>query len=254
MMQKVRFVVNDNAEFFHHHARPILGTIHHQEEPFREKLISALEFNAELPRSERREGTRIRAGVKAQDVNVVLRQNMSLVFGEDILFEVKERDGYWEWGQKKEGFDFAVIDHLNNLMRLRNTCFGSKQLYNGDKIWEKTLTDHELYRSLVQKNVGRIADLKVGEDGAIPHPHNLPVLGEIQFGNHALRGVDMFRLMRAHRTSQIGLIAYVAPTGNLEEHLSSGIVTFDVMKDFLQDFDKEINVPIWLIGLDFVAS
>ena len=41
MMQKVRFVVNDNAEFFHHHARPILGTIHHQEEPFREKLISA---------------------------------------------------------------------------------------------------------------------------------------------------------------------------------------------------------------------
>ena len=42
--------------------------------------------------------------------------------------------------------------------------------------------------------------------------------------------------------------------GNLEEHLSSGIVTFDVMKDFLQDFDKEINVPIWLIGLDFVAS
>jgi len=103
MMQKVRFVVNDNAEFFHHHARPILGTIHHQEEPFREKLISALEFSAELPSSERREGKRIRAGVKAHDVNVVLRQNMSLIFGEDILFEVKERDGYWEWGQKKKG-------------------------------------------------------------------------------------------------------------------------------------------------------
>ena len=253
-MQKVRFVVNDNAEFFHHHARPILGTIYHKEESFREKLISALEFSAELPRSKRREGKRIRAGLKAQDVNVVLRQNMSRVFGDDILFEVKERDGYWEWGQKKEGFDFAVIDHLNNLMRLRNTCFGSKQLYDGDKIWEKALTDHELYRGLVQKNVERIADLKIGEDGAIPRPHNLPVLGEIQFGNHALRGVDMFRLMRAHRTSQIGLIAYVAPTGNLEEHLSSGIVTFDVMKDFLQDFDKEINVPIWLIGLDFVAS
>lgn len=254
MMQNFRFVVGEKAEFFHHHARPILSTISHQKEPFEKKLKSALEFSGKLKVSERSEGKRTRPGVKAQDVNVMLRQNMSRVFGNDILFEVKERDGYWEWGQKKEGFDFAVIDHLNNLMRLRNTCFGSKQLYNGEKVWEKTLRDKELYKLLLQENGNMISCLKDGEDGAIPHPQNLPVLGEIQFGNHALRGVDMFRLMRAHRTSQIGLIAYIAPTGMLEDHLSSGIVTFDVMKEFLQDFDKEINVPIWLIGLDFRGS
>ena len=254
MTRSFNFLVGEQSEYFHHHALPILGTIDHQKQPFRKKLMSALEFRDDLPLTERKEGKRVRAGVKAQDVNAVLRQNMSKVFGDDILFEVKERDGYWEWGQKKEGFDFAVIDHLNNLMRLRNTCFGSRQLYNGEKIWEKTLHDQVLYRQLLQENSDAIKSLKVGENGDIPRPHILPVLGEIQFGNHALRGVDMFRLMRAHRTSQIGLIAYIAPTGNLEDHLSSGIVTFDVMKEFLQDFDKEINVPIWLIGLDFVAS
>ena len=45
-------------------------------------------------------------------------------------------------------------------------------------------------------------------------------------------------------------LIYIVPTGNLENMLSDGIVTFDKTKKKLEDFSKVISVPVWLIGID----
>jgi hypothetical protein len=42
----------------------------------------------------------------------------------------------------------------------------------------------------------------------------------------------------------------VVPTGELEKKLSDGIVTFDKTLRIIQDFEKVINVPVWLVGID----
>jgi hypothetical protein len=36
--------------------------------------------------------------------------------------------------------------------------------------------------------------------------------------------------------------------------LSDGIVTYDKTKKIINDFEKVISVPIWLIGIDIVAN
>jgi len=252
MAEKFKFFVDEGHQFFHHHAEPILKELRQNERPFREVLIESLEAEMILTVSNRREKGKVqRRGIKANEVNEGLRRRMIEVFHDDILFEVKERQGFWEWGLKKEGFDFAIIDRVNNLMQLRNACFGERPLYHGEQVWETKIKDSVVFQSVLEMLGDAFTkDLLPGKDAPLPNPKKLPVLGEIQFGNHALRGVDMFRLMKAHRTSKIGLIVYIAPTGTLEGLLSSGIVTFNGMKEFLEMFDKEINVPVWLLGLD----
>lgn len=254
MNQLFEFFTDQDSMFFHHHAEPILASIGYKQEPLKQVMTRALNARVELELVKRNEANTTRLGVKAQSVNDGLRKHMVEVFGDDVLFEVKERQGFWEWGLKKEGFDFAVIDHLNNFMQLRNACFGERPLYDGKKVWDQKVKDSAIFQKFIEEQPDYLQEYTPGVDAPLPNPDKLPVLGEIQFGNHALRGVDMFRLMKAHRTSRIGLIVYVAPTGNLESHLSSGIVTYSLMKEFLNTFDKEINVPIWLLGLDFKSA
>ena len=250
-MGKKRFRIQaGESEYFHHHAGPILAGLKYNNVSFKERLLQAICMEVNLDVTERSEKGKSRPGLKAQDVNEALRTQMQSVFGDDVLFEVKEREGFWEWGQKKEGFDFAIIDHLNNVINVWNACFGRRPVHDGDLLWESKINDSDLFRQIVEQRSDFLGGLERGKNAPIPHEERLPVLGEIQFGNHALRGVDMFRLMKAHRSSRIGLIVYVAATGKLESLLSSGIVTFNVMRDFLTDFEKEINVPVWLIGLD----
>jgi hypothetical protein len=43
---------------------------------------------------------------------------------------------------------------------------------------------------------------------------------------------------------------YIVPTGALEKSLSDGIVTFDKTLKIIKDFEKVINVPVWLVGID----
>ena len=43
---------------------------------------------------------------------------------------------------------------------------------------------------------------------------------------------------------------FFSPTGDLENMLSDGIVTFNKTKNILQEFQKVISVPVWLIGID----
>lgn len=246
----MRLRLTPSTSFYHHYAEPILSTLDFGGKGLKQAMTEALTVSWEFTETVRTERGVERPGIRAQEVNEALRHSMKTSLGNGVEFEVKERNGYWEWGDKKEGFDFGLLDHVANLYQLRNACFGSRPLHGGGALWESYLRANQNYAELSAKHA---VGLELGLTGQNVFPSvdvMPPVVGEIQLGNHALRGVDMFRLMKAHRTSEVGLVIYVATTGRLESYLSSGIVTFDVMRDFLIEFDREVNAPIWLVGLD----
>ena len=76
------------------------------------------------------------------------------------------------------------------------------------------------------------------------------IVGEIQFGNWALAYRDFFKVLKANVSNSIDCLIYIVPTGGLEGMLSDGIVTYSKAKAILQEFEKVISVPVWLIGLD----
>ena len=76
------------------------------------------------------------------------------------------------------------------------------------------------------------------------------ILGEIQFGNWALAYRDFFKVLKANVQTSVDCLIYICPTGQLESMLSDGIVTFDKTKKIIKEFEKVINIPIWLIGID----
>lgn len=236
--------------FYHHYAEPILSTLEFGGQGMKGAMSQALTVSWDFAETVRTEKGLERPGIKAQEVNFALRNSLKERLGAMVEFEVKERNGYWEWGDKKEGFDFGLLDHVANLYQLRNACFGSRPLHGGGFLWESYLRENLNYAELAEEHRAGLALELTGQNVLPPVDVMPPVVGEIQLGNHALRGVDMFRLMKAHRTSEVGLVIYVAATGVLESYLSSGIVTFDVMRDFLTEFDREVTVPIWLVGLD----
>lgn len=239
-----------SKSFYHHYAEPILSTLEFEGLSLKEVMSRALTISWEFSETVRTENGVKRPGIRAQEVNAALRTAMKTSLGIGVEFEVKERNGYWEWGDKKEGFDFGLLDHVANLYLLRNACFGSRPMHGGGSLWESYLKSNPNYARLASLHYGPLDLESSGSNVSLPVEVMPPVVGEIQFGNHALRGVDMFRLMKAHRTSEVGLVVYIAATGRLESLLSSGIVTFDVMREFLTEFNREVNVPIWLIGLD----
>ena len=113
------------------------------------------------------------------------------------------------------------------------------------------------WKKFLSKNpdLGEFADtLAKAEE----HGENIPlldineplILGEIQFGNWGLVYRDFFKLLKANVQTSVDCLVYVVCTGELENLLSSSIVTFDKTVSLLKDFSKVINVPIWVVGLD----
>ncbi len=60
----------------------------------------------------------------------------------------------------------------------------------------------------------------------------------------------MFKVLHLEESMEVDLLIYITATGNLEEYLSSGIVTFDKKKQTLEQYGSVVKVPIWLIGID----
>ena len=56
------------------------------------------------------------------------------------------------------------------------------------------------------------------------------ILGEIQFGNWALAYRDFFKILKANVQTSVDCLIYICPTGDLENMLSDGIVTFNKTK------------------------
>jgi hypothetical protein len=242
-MKKELFI---REQYYHHHAYEIL-TAHQDIKSFLENS-----FTATIELTERTKLTKGKASeaVKADDLNKEIRRLLSVK--KEFKFEVSEEMGVFYFSSKKSsigGFDFALINHEENLTKLRNICFGEIRYNDNIKRWNDFLNKNPELKEFADKivtveNQGK--NIQVVTDSA----SSPLIVGEIQFGNWALAYRDFFKVLKANVQNSIDCLVYIVPTGTLEKNLSDGIVTFDKTLKIVKDFEKVINVPIWLVGID----
>lgn len=248
-LQKDSINLYVSKEFFHHHAFEILKS----HEITKLEFITALTSEIAItPRIKTTKGIESHA-IKANDLNVVIRNLLLKKLTNKIKLEVLEENGVFYFSSKKSsigGFDFAIINHHNNILSLRNLCYGNLQYADGENRWTEFLKKNpdliEIANQLKQiekKGLNVTSNLDDFENNPL-------IVGEIQFGNWALAYRDFFKVLKANVQNSVDCLIYIVPTGDLEVMLSDGIVTFDNSKKIIEDFAKVISVPIWLIGLD----
>lgn len=253
--EKENWLKNDSInlyvakQFYHHHAFEILHTHVNLKNEFIESL------NKEIKIEPRLKATRgiISRAIKADYLNIVIRDLLINIPENEIKFEVFEENGVFYFSSEKSaigGFDFAILNHYNNILALRNLCFGNLQYSDGEARWEKFLQKNQDLVEIAEK----LKDIeKIGKDVFFEEQESAQtplIVGEIQFGNWALAYRDFFKVLKANVQNSVDCLIYIVPTGNLERMLSDGIVTFDKTKKILDEFSKVISVPVWLIGLD----
>jgi len=235
-----------SKQYFHHHAYEIL-TAHKDVKAFLENS-----FDAKIDLTERVKFTKGRESdaIKADDLNKEIRRLLS--YNKEFKFEVSEEMGVFYFSASKSsigGFDFALINHKVNLVKLRNICFGEIHYSDNFKRWNKFLDKNPELKEyaeylITSENVG--VNIPIKKDDFSPPL----IVGEIQFGNWALAYRDFFKVLKANVQNSIDCLVYIVPTGKLKKSLSDGIVTFDKTLRIIQEFEKIITVPVWLVGID----
>jgi len=241
-----------SKEYFHHHAFEIVNTF----SDIKNRLSLSLSNN--IPISPRIKKTKFKESfaIEATSLNSVIRNLLKNIHDLEIKFEVYEENGIFYFSSEKSsigGFDFAILNHNNNLIALRNLCFGSLSYADGELRWRRFLEKNPELVEIANKlkeNVQNGQDI-INDDKQKLIPL---IVGEIQFGNWALAYRDFFKVLKADVQNSIDCLIYIVPTGLLEAMLSDGIVTFDKTKKIIEDFKKVISVPIWLIGVDIDAN
>lgn len=235
-------------EYFHHHAFEIINT--HKD--LKNKFLTSLSNEIRVtPRVKMTRGVGSRA-IEAGELNIVIRELLKKIKDVEIKFEVYEENGVFYFSSEKSsigGFDFAILNHYNNILALRNLCFGNLQYADGEIRWEKFLKKNpDLIE--IANHLKEIEER--GKNISKPYDENpIPlIVGEIQFGNWALAYRDFFKVLKADVQNSVDCLIYIVPTGNLEKMLSDGIVTFDKTKKIMEEFSKVISVPVWLVGID----
>ncbi|WP_293873345.1 BglII/BstYI family type II restriction endonuclease [Flavobacterium sp.] len=235
-------------EYFHHHAFEIINAYTELKNKFLSSLSNKIRIS---PRVKMTRGYESRA-IEAGELNIVIRELLQRIKDIEIKFEVYEENGVFYFSSEKSsigGFDFAILNHYNNILALRNLCFGNLQYSDGEIRWENFLKKNpdliEIANHL-KNSEGR------GKNISVTHEENSTplIVGEIQFGNWALAYRDFFKVLKADVQNSVDCLIYIVPTGNLEKMLSDGIVTFDKTKRIMEEFSKVISVPVWLIGID----
>ncbi len=237
-----------SKEYYHHHSFEIINT--HKD--LKDKFIASLSNEIRIsPRVKKTLGIESRA-IEAKELNIVIREELQKIKDVEIKFEVYEENGVFYFSSEKSsigGFDFAILNHYNNILSLRNLCFGNLQYADGEIRWNKFLKKNpdlkEIADYLFQLEGNGKNITKENEESPTPL-----IVGEIQFGNWALAYRDFFKVLKADVQNSVDCLIYIVPTGNLEKMLSDGIVTFDKTKKIMEEFSKVISVPVWLIGID----
>lgn len=231
-----------SREYHHHHSDGIL----YKHNMILGKFKDCLDSPIELEDTIRTKNKRKLAGISADSVNIELRRLLSRI--NDIKYEVNQHDGVYYFTGQKHGFDFALIDDVQNIHNLSNLCFGRRALRDGEKAWNKFLDRNPSYKELAKKlNLPNPEYL--GKD--LLYEKEAPIiLGEIQFGNWALAYRDFFKVLKANILTSVDVLIYMVPDGKLHSMLSDGIVNFEETSYIIKEFEKVITVPIWLIGLD----
>jgi len=238
--------------YFHHHAYEIISSNEYIYKHFNNVLNAPISI---LPRIKKTKGGKVNScGIKADDLNIKIRKLIKTDNDEvTIHLEVLEDNGvfYFATGEKNAigGFDFAILNNESNLISLRNLCFGDLQYHDGQKRWEKFIAKNKSIKDLAEDI---FSTEKIGKNiiKSKKEKKSPLIVGEIQFGNWALAYRDFFKVLKADVLNNIDCLIYIVPTGNLEKLLSDGIVTYNKTVKIIEDFNKVINVPVWLIGID----
>jgi hypothetical protein len=244
--------LNVQKEYFHHHSYEIIKAHPEIKAGFLEALNNQIKIS---PRIKQNQGVQ-KKGIKADELNKEIRILLSAKPNKGLKFEVFEDNGVFYFSEEKSsigGFDFAILNHVNNIIALRNLCFGSLQYADGEKRWSKFLEKNPDLAAMA-KELERPDAKGINLEKQDKIKSQPLIVGEIQFGNWALAYRDFFKVLKADVQNSIDCLIYVVPTGKLESLLSDGIVTFDKTKKIIDDFSKVISVPVWLVGLDIVED
>jgi hypothetical protein len=237
-----------SKEYYHHHSFEIVNAHQELKNYFLASLSNEISISPRIKKSQNIESK----GIKADDLNKEIRELLKSIPNNELKFEVYEENGVFYFSEEKSsigGFDFAILNHYNNILALRNLCFGSLQYADGEKRWSKFL---EKNPDLIQISEALKSIEERGKNIEVKNQENSTplIVGEIQFGNWALAYRDFFKVLKADVQNSVDCLIYIVPTGNLEKLLSDGIVTFDKTKKIIEEFSKVISVPVWLIGID----
>ncbi len=239
-------------QHFHHHAFEILTT--HKE--LRDNISDCLKSDIFIETSVRRTINITSKGIKAKTLNSEIRNLFQSNLQSLIKFEVNEEKGVFYFSSTKGsigGFDFAILNHTKNIISLRNLCFGELHYHEGEKRWSEFLKKNEDLLKIAEELKDKDS---LGTDSVykISDKDTPLIVGEIQFGNWALVYRDFFKVLKANVQNSIDCLVYIVPTGKLESMLSGGIVTYDKTVKILNEFEKVISVPVWVIGIDITLD
>lgn len=237
-----------SQEHLHHHAVSVLNE--HPE--LRSRVEDALTGDILIETTERRRRAERYLGVTAQSLNMALKSRFMAAGG--WQFEATVEDGVIvasaDHETRIEGFDIASFGERANLARLWSVCFGRRTIRDGADVWHRYN-----YRRPHLAEVAREVDaLGVPGEDLVLDPLEPTVLGEIQFGNWALAHRDIMKLLAAAVETEIDLFVYVAADGRLADMISQGTVSFDKTRELLNEYSSVVNVPTWLVGIDFAEG
>jgi len=246
-MKNGKLIVNEEYQYFHNHSKEILHFNKEFLEDFKEALSKNISINPIIRKKQKFKYN----GIKTELLNKEIRSLLGLKF-KKLKFEVNEKNGVYyfsslEGKQQVAGFDFALLNSKNNLIKLRNLCFGELKYSDGRKRWDSFLKNNP---DLMEFSKDILPPEKMGENISLLNINEPLILGEIQFGNWGLVYRDFFKLLKANVQTSVDCLVYVTCAGKLEGYLSEGIVTYSKTVSLLKEFSKVINVPVWVIGLD----
>lgn len=237
-----------SKEYYHHHSFEIINTYSELKNNFINSLTNQISISPRIKRT----GLIESKGIRAEDLNRVIRQLLRAIPDNQLKFEVYEENGVFYFSEEKSsigGFDFAILNHYNNILALRNLCFGNLQYADGEHRWANFLKKNPELSELANA-LKRIDEKGINIENSNQDNPTPLIVGEIQFGNWALAYRDFFKVLKADVQNSVDCLIYIVPTGNLERLLSDGIVTFEKTKKILEEFSKVISVPVWLVGID----
>ena len=127
-----------SKEYYHHHSFEIVNAYKDLKDKFLASLSNEIRIS---PRIKKTQGLESRA-IEAKELNIVIREELQKIKDIEIKFEVYEENGVFYFSSEKSsigGFDFAILNHYNNILALRNLCCGNLQYADGEVRWDKFL-------------------------------------------------------------------------------------------------------------------
>ena len=130
-IQEGNLVIRNQFQYFHNHAKEILEYNKDFLNSFKDALSNKIPIDTILRKKKNP------FGIGATPLNKELRKLLKNKFPK-LKFEVNEQNGVYYFSSDDEkqqvaGFDFALLNSKNNLIKLRNLCFGELKYSDGKK-------------------------------------------------------------------------------------------------------------------------